>query len=281
MLTFKKIVAVIFMILSIAAIVVLIIALFGSWMVRGRLETASVKLLLAGENVIAVTQEGLDRVDTILETSQDKVTEIDSAVRDVGAGIRDSDPVFVQFLDSRGIDLRAGIDNATSVFKQLEANIVAINDAVDAIRTVPLLNLDAHLPTETRLQQVEVRMAQVREDIVALTDEVQTSRSDIIQGKFETVTGITARISGGLQSTQSELQEADARLTESAESMATLRVRLPRIYTMITILLNLVILLTILAFVSLFLHAWQYFKCTEQGLNGLMPGDCKKLPAVS
>jgi hypothetical protein len=281
MITFKKIVAAIFMILSVIVVVVLIIALFGSWVVRGRLETISVNLLLAGENVIAATQEGLDRVDEILDTSHDTVTEIDSAVRDVGAGIRESDPIFVQFLDSRGIDLKMGIENAASAFIQLEANIIAINDAIDAIREVPLLNVDSRLPEETKLQEVEDRMAQVREDIVAFTEEVQSNRSDIIEGKVEAVTGITTGISDGLDSTRTDLQEADARLTESAQSMAELRERIPGIYTLITIILNLLILLTILAFISLFLHAWGYFKCTEQGLSGLMPGDCEKVPAVS
>lgn len=85
----------------------------------------------------------------------------------------------------------------------------------------------------------------------------------------------------GLDSTRTDLAEADARLAESAASMADLRERIPGIFTMITIVLNLLILLTILAFISLFLHAWEYFKCTEQGLGGLMPGDCEKAPAVS
>jgi len=280
MLAFKKIMAAIFMILSIIAIIVLIIALFGSWVVRGRLETITVNLLLAGENVITAAQDGLDHVDEILQTSHTKVTEIDSAVKDVGAGIRESDPAFAQFLDSRGIDLKMGIENAASAFNQLEANIIAINDAMDAIREVPLLNVDSRLAEETKLQEVEDRMAQIREDIVALTEEVQSNRSDIIEGKFEAVTGITAGIGDGLDSTRTDLQEADARLTESAQSMTELRDRIPGIYTLITIILNLLILLTILAFISLFLHAWEYFKCTEQGLSGLMPGECQKVPAV-
>ena len=42
MLVFKKVVAALFMILSVIAVVVLIISLFGSWVVRGRLVTISV-----------------------------------------------------------------------------------------------------------------------------------------------------------------------------------------------------------------------------------------------
>jgi len=59
MLVFKKFVAAIVMVLSIMAVVVLIASLFGSWVVRGRLETSSIDLLLAGENMVATTQERL------------------------------------------------------------------------------------------------------------------------------------------------------------------------------------------------------------------------------
>lgn len=281
MLTFKKVIAVIFMILSIIAVVVLIFSLFGSWAVKGRLEEITVNLLLAGENVIETTREGLDRVDEILHTSHGVVTEVDSKVREVGTGVKESDPLFVEILDSIGIDLVSGIENAMSAFYQIEANVVAINDAVDAVREIPLLDMDSRLPTETKLQQVEDQMAQIRQDVTTLAQEVQNNRADIIGGKFNEVTDLTTGISDGLETTRIDLQETDARLAESAQSMAELRERIPGIYTMITILLNLLILLTILAFVSLFLHAWEYFKCTEQGLSGLMPGDCEKAPAVS
>ncbi len=281
MLIFKKIIAVIFMILSVIAVIVLIISLFGSWVVRSRLETITVDLLLAGESVIATTREGLGRVDEILDTSHGKVIAIDSSIKEAGSEAQESDPRFAQLLDKIGIDLKSGIENAVDVFNQLEANIIAVNDAVDAVREIPLLNMDSRLPTETKLQEIEDRMAEIREDVITLAEEVQNNRSDIIEGKVTAVTGITEGISEGLDSTRTELAEADARLAESASSMADLRERIPGIYTAITILLNLLILLTILAFISLFMHAWEYFKCTEQGLSGLMPGDCENVPTVS
>ena len=42
----------------------------------------------------------------------------------------------------------------------------------------------------------------------------------------------------GLDSTRTDLAEADARLAESAASMADLRERIPGIFTMITIVLR-------------------------------------------
>ncbi len=281
MLTFKKIAAAIFMILSGIAVVVLIISLFGSWMVRGRLETITVELLLAGENIIETTRGGMARLDEILENSHNMVTEVDSAVKDLGTEILESDPLFVEILDLLGVDLKSGVENAVIIFNELEANVVAVNDAVDAVREIPLLDLDNRLPAETKLQQIEDKMAQVRQDVTALTQEMANNRTDIIEGKVGEVTAIISRLIEDLGSLRIAMEETDANLAESAQSMAELRERIPGIYTMITLVLNLLILLAILAFISLFLHAWEYFKCTEQGLGGLMPGECEKSPAVS
>lgn len=281
MLTFKKIVAAIFMVLSVVAVIILIISLFGSWVVRSRLETITVDLLLAGENVVETTRGGLERVDELLNTSHGVVTEVDSRVKEIGTGIQESDPLFIEWLESRGLALRSNIENAVITFNQLEANIIAINDAVDAVRDIPLLNLDSSLPEETRLQQLEESMGQIRENVIAFTEEVQSKRSDIVDGKVDAITGVTTGLRDNLDTARSDLEELDGRLAESGASMADLRERIPGIYTTITILLNLLILLTILAFVSLFLHTWEYFKCTEQGLSGLMPGDCEKIPASS
>lgn len=281
MLVFKKVVAAIFMILSIIAVVVLIIALFGSWVVKGRLETITIDLLLAGENVIATTREGLDRVDEILATSHETVEEVDTGIKEIGTGAKESDPLFAQILDSIGIDLKSGLENAAGAFSQIEANVVAINDAVEAIMEIPLLNVESRFPSVTKLQQVEDQMAQLRQDVTALADEVKNNRAEIIDGKVSAVTDITTGLKDGLHTTRTDLQEADANLAESSQSMAELRERIPGLYTMITIVLNLLMLLTILAFISLFLHAWQYFKCAEDGLSGLMPGECEKIAAAA
>ncbi|MFN2126123.1 MAG: hypothetical protein ACK2UP_21725 [Candidatus Promineifilaceae bacterium] len=79
---FKKVVAAIVMVLSIIAVIVLVVSLFGSWVVRGRRQTSSIELLPAGENMIATTQERMVRVDEHLRTANGVVTEIDTRARE-------------------------------------------------------------------------------------------------------------------------------------------------------------------------------------------------------
>ncbi len=281
MTVFKKIIAAIFMILSIIAIIALIVALFGSWVVRGRLETISVDMLLAGETAIEKTREGLVRVDGLLDESTVVVTEVDAKVRAVGDDLKAKETAVTEVLQTVGIDLAPSIEQAQARFEQIAANLVAINDAVDAVRAIPLLGLDSSLPDVTRLQEIEDSLAQLISDVNQLRSDLRDRRAEIIDGKLSIVTDLTGGLAEGLTTSQERLQETDVRLAENAEAMAELRERIPGIYTMITILLNLIFLLTIIAFISLFLHAWQYFSCIEEGLKGLMPGECEKAPAAS
>lgn len=206
------------------------------------------------------------------------VTEIDTRARERGLAAQESDPRFVQFLDSRSIDLRTGIENASDIFNQVEANIIAVNEAVNAIKAIPLLNLNYRLPDTTKLQEAQDSMAQIRELVTTFIDTTQNQRSDLIQGKVDSVTGVTTLLNDRLGLALTNLGELDSRLSEGSQSMVGLRERLPRLLKTMMILLNLLILLALLAFISLFLHAWQYFKCPEKGLGGLMPAECEKVP---
>jgi uncharacterized membrane protein len=280
MLMFKKVVAAIFMVLAVISVVALIVGLFGSWVARARLETTSIELLLSGERAIAVSREGLGRVDGVLQRSSGAVAEVATRVQSAGTRVVESDPLIQTILEPVAGDLLPRIESAVEIFNQVEANVVAINDAIDAVAAIPVLGLSSSLPDQTKLREVEDSMAQIRGTVQSTRDAVERLRTEIIQGKVSEAMAITSRVNQTLTSTQASITELDARLAENAAAMAALRERIPGLYTLITILLNLIMLLTIVAFVSLFLHAYQYYKCTQDGLRGLLPEDCATAPAA-
>jgi conjugal transfer/entry exclusion protein len=277
MLTFKKVVAVILMVLSVIATIVMIIALFGSWVVKARLEMTVTELLLAGENVTQLTRESINRVDGTLNTAIEVVDNVDAKITEIGQGISDRAPLFNQLLDSLNGDLVNTVNNAVETFRQIEANIIAINDAMEAISDIPMLGMEARMPSVTRLQEVENQITRLKEDVNLLIQLVQAERAELIEGKISTVTDKTSGLRDRLRTTRTSLSEADARLAESGQSMADLRQRIPALFTTITILLNLFFLLSILGFISLFLKALEYFKCPQDGIKGLLPGECAEV----
>ena len=280
----KKTIAVIFMILSVLAIIAMIVGLFGSWVVRAQVEATGTQLLLAGESAIATTRESLERVDGLLETSSDFVGNVDARVQEIGTNLKSNQDIVLNILDRVNGDIVPTIEQAVATFRAVEANLVAINEAIDAFKAIPVLGLQATIPQTTKLDEALTLMENVRNDVLTLRDTVRDRREDLVDGKLESVLNVTRDLSGRISDAVSRLAEADDRLAETEAAMRDLRERLPAILTTITIVLNLLFLLSLIAFVSLFIHAYSYFKCTEDGLRGLLPGDCeteKAIPATS
>ncbi|MFN2196371.1 MAG: hypothetical protein ACK2UW_09640, partial [Anaerolineales bacterium] len=251
MLTVKKIVAAIFMVLSVIAVIAMIVALFGSWVVKARLETQVTALLLAGENVVEVTRTGLARVDSVLETSTGVVEDVDTRIKEIGAGIKEGDLLLTNLLDTIDFDLKNSIETAVTTFNQIEANIVAINDALDAIAEIPMLNLENQMTSLSKLQEVEQQMERLRENVNLLVQTIRDGRAEIIDGKISRVTDVTGGLQESLQTTRANLSDAEVRLAESGKALSNLRQRLPALLLTFTFVLNFFFLLSALAFIIL------------------------------
>jgi hypothetical protein len=280
----KKTIAVIFMVLSVIAIIAMIVGLFGSWVVKAQVETTGTQLLLAAESAIATTRSSLVQVDGLLETSSEFVGNVDARFQQIGTDLKSNQDIVLGILDRVNADIVPTIERAVGTFRAVEANLLAINEAIDAVKAVPVLGLQARIPQTTKLDEVLALMENLRNDVLTLRDTIRARRDDLVDGKLETVLVVTRNLSGRISDTLARLAEADERLAETETALRDLRERLPAILTTITIILNLLFLLSLLAFISLFIHAYEYFKCTEDGLRGLMPGDCeaeKVLPAAT
>jgi chromosome segregation ATPase len=278
MLVFKKIIAATFMVLSVLAIVLLIVGLFGSWVVKAQLEASSIQFLLAAEGAITTTREGLGRVTDLLDTSSSFVEEVDSRIKQLGADLTENESIVTGILRTIGTDLEPTIRQAFDLVNQIEANLTAINDAVEAVRVIPMLNLDERIPEVTRLGEVLDGITRLREEVQALRQSIKDKRAELIDGKIGNLVTATSSLLGRIDSTRERIDEADARLAATAQAMATLRQRIPGLLTTATIVLNLIFLLSLIAFASLFVHAWAYFKCPQDGLRALLPGECERAP---
>jgi hypothetical protein len=282
MLMFKKIVAGIVMALAVLAIILSIVSLFGSWVVRARAETVGTQLLLSAEQVIGVTRGGLGRAGGLLDRSGQVVDDVNSRLEGIGTQVAENTRLVDSALDLVGADLQPLISSVITTFDDVLANVIAINDAADAVAAIPLLGITNNRTAEiNRLRQLEERMLALQENVVALREELQRRKAELIEGELGGIVQRGRSLGETIITTQEELRRTDQLLAETAVSLVGLRERLPRLLTLITVLFNLVLLLSILAFASLLLHAWAYFKCTEDGLQALLPGDCEQSSATA
>lgn len=282
MLLFKKIVAGIVMALAVLAIILSIVSLFGSWVVRARAATVGNQLLLSAEEVITVTRGGLGRAGGLLDRSGQVVGDVNSRLEGIGTQVAENTRLVESALNLVSADLQPLVSSVITTFDQVLANVIAINDAADAVAAIPMLGIPSNRMAEiNRLQELEERMVALQENVIALREELQRRKAELIDGQLGGIVQRSRSLGEAIGTTQAELRRTDQLLADTAVSLAGLRERLPRLLTLITVLINLILLLSILAFVSLLVHAWAYFKCTEDGLQALLPAECEQSGAMT
>jgi hypothetical protein len=272
--TFKKVVAATVMVLSVLVLIGLVVGIVGSWILKAQLEASGVQFLLSAETAVTGVSSGLTRANSLLGDAADGLNQIDSRVGEIGAVVEENRLIVDGVLERLQVDVVPAIQAASELVDALEENLIAVYEAIDAIGNIPLLRLDvSDLRVVSLIEETVGLIQQLRVDVDSLVQETRQQRQDLIQGAQSIVTSRTGGIRDSLTTTITQLGSTNDRLDDLAARLASLRERLPRILTNIVIVLNLFFAFSLLAFASLFLHAWQYFKCPDDGLRALLPPD--------
>ncbi len=266
--TFKLVVAWILTVLAVIGIIVVVVGFVGSWIVRNKAANVTVELLTVGETAVASISEGVNRVDSRLDESVVKVDEIETAVVGAGEVLKDNSIIGHVISQTIGAELAPAINSARDVVVTVSELTFALNDTIAAANEIPFVNLDGTIPT--LIQDAADGIVQLNEDVTTLKTELVERREGRIEGNVEKVTGITTGISSKIQGVQGNLLDFDAELAALSEELASLKVSLPRTYTLITIGVNLLLLLMGVAFVSLIFHCIAFIKDPDQSFNELM-----------
>ena len=79
----------------------------------------------------------------------------------------------------------------------------------------------------------------------------------------------------GIGEVQNNIVAVDEQLADTSAKMADAKIRLPRLYTMATLVSNVLLLLIGAAFVSLFMHSWVLAKNPDLTFQALMLTDAE------
>jgi len=267
MISFKKIAGWIVAVLCVLFLVGIVAGIFGSWVVRNQVTDATVKLLTAGETLIDTASQGFQRVDDRLQQSVDRVNEIEGRIEELGTDL-EQNSIIVNVLDTAfGDELGPIISDLRATVEGLANTIFAINDAIDAANNIPLVNLNGTLPTA--INDLTAGIIQLDEDVQAAKAEVQAKRQELIEGTVTGLTDRTSRINSRLVESQGKINAVQSELDQTSANFSSLKTSLVRTYTYITLLIDVVLLLFALAFISLLFHAISLIKNPEQSFKEL------------
>ena len=252
--TFKRVLVWIMVVLSVLGIVVVLGSFVGSWIVRNTVTDVTVELLTVGETAVSSVSDGLNRVDDRLDTSQDNLVILEDDIAAAGETVSDTNVVGTVIKRTTSDETALAITEARSTAVGLADTVAALDAAIEAANQVPFVNLDG--VAFSAVGQVADGLEELEEDIAEFRVGVQERKDEKIEDSVDFLTGMTNKMSIGIAEVQSNINAVDTQLAGTSTNLADAKVTLPRIYTTITVVVNLILLLVGAAFISLLMHSW-------------------------
>lgn len=268
--TFKLVVAWILVALSVLGIIAVLIGLVASWQIRNRATEATVNLLTAGETAVTTLSNGIGRIDDRLAVTQQNIQTLENNITTTGADVTENSLVGQAISAQISEETAASVAEARATVTAITDAVSTLNAAINAANAIPFVQLDGFIPE--LVGDIATGIAELEQSVTTFRTGVQQRREDRIADTVGYFTGITAEMSDRVGRVQSRLETAEARLDTTTDRLESAKVRLPRIYTTITIAANVALLLIGVAFGSLLLHGWVLAKNPDLTLKELASG---------
>ncbi len=268
--TFKRVVALILMIFSVIGLLAVIAGIIGSWSLDNSLSTATVGLLTAGENAVAAVDQSVNRIDQRLASASNSIDAIETRAEEMGDNAKENSLIVAVISNTIGAELAPVISQAQDTADTIRETTAAINEAVEAINAIPFVSLDDILPSPDIFKEISTALADLKTDVAETRTAVKERKAEIVDGGVSIITDRTSKLNGGLNKLQEKTGNVDAKLTASAAKLANLKSTILKTLTLITIAVNAALLFVGLAFISLFLHSWRFFKNPETPVSSII-----------
>jgi hypothetical protein len=268
--TFKRIVAVIVVVIVILGMLAVVGGLVGSWIVNNRVTAVTLNLLSAGEYAMIVTKDGLNKVDQRLDVSHERINKVDEVVITAGKELKETSLIGELIAETIGDELFPIIEGVGDTAVLIRDTATAVDSALRAIDSLPFISLDYIIPGANIFTEIADAITDLEISIDETVTEVQQWREEEIETAVASITSEMDEWRGQVTEVQTILAEADSELNTSLDNIDELRISLPRTFIMITVGINIALLFIGIAFLSLLFHAVAYLRDSDQSLKELL-----------
>ncbi len=242
--------------MQIAVLGVILCAIFiwASWAYNTRVTDSLVRVTAGTERALTAAERGMAMADRTLSTALGAVNTIDGATRAMGERIVETNLAFWLLERTMGETLFPRVLAAQETVTAVADTVIGINDALEAANRLPFVEV----PTlSNELGIVGGRLAAVRTRV----DEMQAAVRDVKERKIarpvSVITSRTGSIITDLDSVLTTLDTTRTRVNVTLSQLARLRVNLPRLIDLLSVVITLTMLWLIGTQSYVFLRAYE------------------------
>ena len=254
---FKRILAVIVMVISVLMLVASLTGIVGAWIVRPQLTSDLVAMATEAEARVTIVMQGLDRIDAALTGAREQVVGVEQDLQTFGADVEQNKPLFTAISDRLGIDLVPLIDSAREIMTSSREAVVAVNSSIEAINAFPFVSIP--IPELERIEKLSQDLEDLGTQVQDLRTTFDLRRSEIIQGTVLIITTPTSQIIDTLDEIQTSVSSYSQQVGTLQERLSNFNSAVGRWLTWVAVLVSLILLWSALSQVGLLVLGWRFF----------------------
>ncbi len=224
--------------ISVVVLILAVAGIGGTWVARSVAINVATGVLEGIDHLAGVGREGAVLLDGGVAEVRSIVGSVEEAVGQIAEDVSDKGLVLTLLSPEKEQRLVEAAERVGETLDTFRSVIQAVIELVDAIDSIPFVNLPKPDPAE--LEELEADVQSVRDGVDQLASDIQAFR-DGVASEISTVSDGAGRINSRLEETQEDLARIDGKLSDVQERANQL-VGTVRIWaTIIAIVLTLVL----------------------------------------
>lgn len=249
----RRIFGLIAMALSLALFIANLAGIVGVWAARGPLTENVVTWLGRAEPVLEVADNAFVRVNSELARARVFVNRVETDVTELGEDVINNRRILTVISNTVGGQLGQTIFRVGETINAVGEVVVAVNTTVEAVNALPFVSVP---PLPQEVVAVAEGVTQIRNEVKALEDRINTFKANVVSSVVTEVTDRTTRIDGLLSQVETRTTLIEQRIKFARQAVAVAKAEAPRWILLGAIGVTLFLLWFALSQAVMFFYAW-------------------------
>jgi archaellum component FlaC len=229
--TWKRILAIVIMALSVILTILCIAGIVGNWFVNDSVTDDIVKVLTGVENALGLADDALGGLDTRVGTARDRVTTFEETVQTAGENFTENPVILTALSEKLDLGIAPAINDLRATVQSVRETMLGVQSTMQAIKTLPLVSIGEKVSDRDRLQRLS-------EGITTLTEGVQETRDGVRGAKEKVATRVAFAIGKGTSKLDGGLVTIETAVTDYGTQVSELRTEVSALKASVTLWLD-------------------------------------------